>query len=296
MTLPDLVDYAVPTTLPESKAPWRFDPSRAAVLVHDLQHYFLRPFAPGTPVMSAALANTAALLSAARAAGVPVFYTAQTGEPSEIVRGLQGELWGPGMQPIAEHTTIVPEVAPAEGDTVLVKHRYSAFAHSDLADRLAAAGRDQLVITGVYAHIGVTATAFDAFQREVRPFVLADAVADFSAEAHERALAQVASCMGVVATTAEVLAAFEAESEPEVGEAEGFEGVLRRSLDELLPADVVEAAYADPGADLFELGLDSIRAFDLLDALAEIGVDVDFGEFARSASLTFLRDASTVAV
>jgi bifunctional isochorismate lyase / aryl carrier protein len=288
MTLPVLVDYAVPTDLPESKAPWRFDPSRAALLVHDLQHYFLRPFAPGTPAITAALSNTAALLAAARAAGMPVYYTAQTGQPGEIERGLQGELWGPGMKPVPEHTAIVPEVAPAEGDTVLVKHRYSAFAHSELADLLAGAGRDQLVITGVYAHIGVTATALDAFQREVRPFVIADAVADFSAEAHQRALDQVASCAGVVTTAARLLETFG----PEADEPDGFEAVLRRSLTELLPAEVVEAAYADPGADLFELGLDSIRAFDLLDALAEIGVDVDFGEFARGATLAFLRDAA----
>lgn len=209
MALPDLIDYSTPR-VPDSRATWRLEPHRAAVLVHDLQHYFLRPYAPGCEALRDTLSGTARILSEARAQDVPVFYTAQTGRSTGVVRGLQGDLWGPGMQPIPEHTAIVPEVAPAPGDTVLVKHRYSAFAHSDLADRLAADGRDQLVITGVYAHIGVTATAFDAFQREVHPFVVADAVADFGPEHHRRALDQVASCAGVVTSTDAVVRALSA--------------------------------------------------------------------------------------
>src|SRR5690606_26999299 len=118
---------------------WELDPGRAAVLVHDLQRYFLRPFADDCPALAQTVAGTAAIVRAARELGVPVFYTAQTGERGPVVRGLQGDLWGPGMSPISEHTDIVDAVAPADGDTVLVKHRYSAFAHSDLADLLAAA-------------------------------------------------------------------------------------------------------------------------------------------------------------
>ncbi|MFT4264732.1 MAG: isochorismatase family protein [Nocardioides sp.] len=292
MTLPTLVDYATPTDLPRSRAGWTLERDRAAVLVHDLQRYFLRPFAPGCAVVTDALVHTAAVIEAARSAGVPVFYTAQTGERDAAVpRGLQGDLWGGGMSPVADHTEIVPEVAPAAGDTVLVKHRYSAFAHSDLAERLRAEGRDQLVITGVYAHIGVLATTFDAFQREVQPFVVADAVADLSEEDHARALAQVAGCCGSVTTASRVLEALavDAGDAGETGDAGGLDALVRSTLDGLLPAEAVEAAFADPEANLFELGLDSLRAFELLDALAEAGTDIDFGEFAREASVAFVR-------
>lgn len=296
MSLPTLVDYAVPDELPASKAGWSVDPARAALLVHDLQRYFVRPFAPDSPVLQATLRHTAELLERAHELAIPVFYTAQTGTQSEVVRGLQADLWGPGMQPTPEHTEIVPAVAPSAGDVVLVKHRYSAFAHSDLAEQMAAAGRDQLVITGVYAHIGITATAFDGFQREIQPFVVADAVADFSPESHQRALEQVASCSGVVTTTRQVLSALAAteltETEKSAPVQNAIDTVVRAALAELVAADVVEAAFADPDADLFELGLDSVRAFDLLDALAEAGVEIDFGEFSREARISFIRTSA----
>lgn len=293
MALPTLIAYEPPLTdLPASRATWPLERDRAAVLVHDLQRYFLRPYAPGCAALETALASTARVLRAARAAGVPVFYTAQTGDQDPVARGLQGDLWGAGMSAVPDHTDIVPEVAPEPGDTVLVKHRYSAFARTDLAERLAARGRDQLVLTGVYAHIGVTATAFEAFQTEVHPFVVADGVADFGPEQHRRALEQVAGCCGVVTTADAVVEALADEAAASDGSP--FERTLREALSRELGADVAAAAFADPGADLFELGLNSLQAFEVLDELADLGVDVEFGEFTRTATVAFLREQGGV--
>ena len=296
MTLPTLIEYDAPVPpraeLPESRAGWVLDVDRAAVLVHDLQEYFLRPYGPACGAIRAAVENTAAILRAARAAGVPVFYTAQTGDQALEQRGLQADLWGPGMKAVPEHTRIVDQVAPAPGETVLVKHRYSAFQQSDLRERLRSRGRDQLVVTGVYAHIGIAATAFDGFMQEVHPFVVADAVADFGPEQHALALAQVASCSGVVTTAGDVVAAFTPTGTTgvvaEEGEDTAHVALLREALAEGVDAEFAAAALGAPERDLFEMGLNSLRAFEVLDVLAEHGVDVDFGAFTRRPTVEHL--------
>lgn len=293
MTLPDSpslpagIDYTPPLAdLPSNRATWRLERDRAAVLVHDMQHYFTRRFTDGSVALTRAVAATRRILDVARCNGVPVFYTAQQGDQDPADRGLQGDLWGPGMHAISEHTDIVTALAPAATDTVLTKHRYSAFARSDFAEQLARVERTQLVITGVYAHIGVAATALEAFQREIHPFVVADAVADLGADEHRRALAQVASCSGIVLLADDVVEQLTDGGDPSSTE---WDERFRGALAGLLPAEVIDAFFADPEADWFKLGLDSLRAFDFLDLLTDDGLDIDFGEFTRTPTLSWLR-------
>ena len=65
--------------------------------------------------------------------------------------------------------------------------------------------RDQLIICGVYAHVGVLATAIDAFTHDIQPFLVADALADFTLEHHRMALDYAAQRCAVVSTTGELL-------------------------------------------------------------------------------------------
>lgn len=205
--LPRIAGYPLPAAhaLPAARAPWRLERERCALLVHDMQRYFVAAFEEGEAPIADTIANTARLLDAARAAGLPVFYTAQSGGQPRSERGLQADLWGPGMRPDPEHRDIVSALAPQPGDTVLEKHRYSAFQRSDLETRLRTLGRDQLLVTGVYAHIGCLATAVDAFQRDIEPFPVIDAQADFSRDKHEAAMQWIGACCGVPMATDAVL-------------------------------------------------------------------------------------------
>lgn len=197
--LPVIPPYALPAAcdLPKARAPWVAERQRCALLVHDMQRYFLRPYAAGTSPLAPAIANIARLVARCREIGIPVFYTAQEVGQDRRDRGLQAHLWGPGMSDPLEHRPIIAELAPADTDFMLVKHRYSAFQRSNLEPLMRARGRDQLIICGVYAHIGCLLTAADAFMRDIEPFLVADAVADFSREKHDAAMAYVADVCGV---------------------------------------------------------------------------------------------------
>lgn len=202
--IPAIAPYALPTadSLPVNVADWTPVPTRAALVVHDMQRFFLRPLPD--PLRSQLVHNAAMLRKRAAGLGVPVAYSAQPGGMTQEQRGLLRDFWGPGMRTAPEDREVVPEVAPADGDWVLTKRRYSAFFGSDLLQRLRESGRDQLVLCGVYAHIGVLATAIDAFSHDIQVFLAADAVADFSAEHHRFALEYVAERCGKVVPSAEV--------------------------------------------------------------------------------------------
>lgn len=205
--LPVIGTYELPRAdeIPPTRAPWRIEKPRTALLIHDMQNYFLRIYQHDAEPIRSVIANIAALAAAARAAGVPVFYTAQDGDQDRRDRGLQADLWGPGMSDVPEHQPIIDALKPEPSDFVLVKHRYSAFQRSNLETLMRVRGRDQLIVCGVYAHIGCTLTVADAFMRDIEAFLAADALADFSREKHDLALKYVADVCGVPLATARIL-------------------------------------------------------------------------------------------
>lgn len=191
------------TTLPAGVAQWTVDPARAVLLLHDMQSFFLKPLA--SPLRDELVSNAALLRTRCVELGVPIAYTAQPGGMTDLQRGLLKDFWGPGMSTEPEEREVVPALAPDASDWVLTKWRYSAFHNSDLLARMRMAGRDQLVLTGVYAHVGVLTTALDAFSHDIQPFLVADALGDFTEADHHRTLAYAALCCARVVLTEDVL-------------------------------------------------------------------------------------------
>jgi trans-2,3-dihydro-3-hydroxyanthranilic acid synthase len=188
--------------IPARIVPWCLDPMRTTLLVHDMQRYFLAPLSPS--VRDPLVRNCQTLLTRCEALGVPVLYTAQPGGMTDTQRGLLKDIWGPGMQAIPSHREIVDELTPGSKSNILTKWRYSAFHGSGLLDLMREMGRDQLIICGVYAHVGILATAIEAFSNDIQPFLVANAMGDFSSEHHRMAIDYAAARCGVVLTTEEV--------------------------------------------------------------------------------------------
>ncbi|EST32910.1 isochorismatase family protein [Streptomyces roseochromogenus] len=195
-----------PDLLVENRVDWTVDPERSALLVLNMQGFFLRPYARGTSPLDPLLANCSALMETCRRLRVPIVHTVQPGTQAPGERGLLTDFWGKGLDDVLEDAAIVDEVAPDASGAVLSAWRYSAFFGSGLERQLRSLGCEQLVICGVYAHLGCATTAVDAFSHNLEVFLAADAVADFSAHEHRAALAWAASCCAAVKPTAELTA------------------------------------------------------------------------------------------
>ncbi len=211
MPIPAIAPYTPPAADPAAgRAGWRPEPARCALLIHDMQNYFLDAYAQGEEPIPQLYRNLDALRAVCAELGIPVLYSAQPGGQDPARRGLLAEFWGEGMADDPAQTGIVAPVAPADGDVVITKWRYSAFQRTELADVLRFQGRDQLIITGVYAHLGCLATACEAFMRDIAPFFVADAMADFSRDEHAMAIDYAARRCAAVTTTAGLIEALTA--------------------------------------------------------------------------------------
>lgn len=276
MSIPTVPSYAMPAAedFPASRASWALQPSRAVLLVHDMQDYFLRCYGEQSPLRETLLTHLQALVRWARENGLPVVYTAQPSTQSPQDRALLNDMWGPGLSDADPALAgIAQALAPAAGDTVLDKWRYSAFQRSALANLMRQWGRDQLLIGGVYAHIGCLVTAIEAFMQDIQPFMVGDAVADFSLDEHQMALRYVAGRAGRVVGTREVLSLGAGRI--------SWEG-FRASVLARLP----EGQEAPRGDDnLLDHGMDSLQLMELISGWSRQGLRLRFEDLAQTPSL-----------
>lgn len=158
-------------------------PRRAVIAVDQMRAYF-DSSSPLCLPSADCLAGAAAVLASARAAGYPVFHTvvrfndaAHGGVFLRKVPALR-LLISPSPGEVPPMGELMPEVAPLEGETVLVKQSASAFFGTELESLLHEAEVDTVIIVGVSTSGCVRATAVDAVRHNFVPLVVRDAVGD----------------------------------------------------------------------------------------------------------------------
>lgn len=110
----------------------------------------------------AAIPPTQQLFAAARAAGLPVFYT--TGETRDDAQPRAVKATNRrGVPPDPSNWSIRPEFAPQPGDTIVRKMRASAFYGTPLTAHLTQLGIKSLIVIGESTSGCVRATTVDAY-------------------------------------------------------------------------------------------------------------------------------------
>lgn len=166
---------------------------RPAVLVIDFYMAFTNDKSPYGSNYKAQLQETHKILTAAREARVPVFFTVATYEPNSSDAN---RLWLMKQPPMAEifapgsrWLEVDPMLERRPDEIVITKKYASAFFGTDLISRLNAARVDTIILTGCVTSGCVRATAVDGISYEFRVIVVEEAVGDRSVLSHQVSLA-----------------------------------------------------------------------------------------------------------
>ena len=228
------------------------DTSRAAVLVVDMQNDFgakggmFDRAGIDISVIQRAVEPTARALASARNEGICVIYvkmgyqpdlsdlgpsdspnrikhtrmsvgtkiTAPNGRPSQI---LVRDTW---------NTDILDELRPESGDAVIYKTRYSAFFGTELHSILRKRDIKWLLITGCTTNVCVDSTIRDAMFRDYTCILLADCTGEpigneFPRTNHDASLLTIQALLGWVASSADLIRAFERDDRTATARTEG---------------------------------------------------------------------------
>ncbi len=182
---------------------WRIRPEKSALLVIDMQNYFLDV---AYPIIN----NTKALIHAFRKEGLPVIFTQHTHRNLEVDGGLLAEWWGKESMEVFSpgrwEWEIIEEIKPLQNDVVINdKTRYSAFYKTRLEAILKELKVEDLVICGVMTNYCCETTARDAFNRDFRVFFVEDATSTDDAFLHNATLCNLASGFATIVNTREVI-------------------------------------------------------------------------------------------
>jgi ureidoacrylate peracid hydrolase len=178
----------------------------SALLVVDMQRFFADPAGKGYLACTAAIMpNLRQLLKVFRRAPRPVIYTRHAHHRQMLDAGIMVRWWKENIVEGTPESEVIAELAPRATEKVVTKHRYSAFFDTDLATVLRCLEIEDLVICGVMTNMCVESTARDAYFRDYRSLIPADATGAPTEEMHCASLLNLAYGFAWVTTTAAIV-------------------------------------------------------------------------------------------
>jgi bifunctional isochorismate lyase/aryl carrier protein len=166
------------------------DPEHAALLVLDMQAYFLQESSHAfIPSAMAILPKVKSLIQMFTTRFRPVVFTRHTNTPANA--GQMLSWWKELIHPDSDLSSIVPELLTREG-IVVEKHQYDAFFQTNLERILRDRKVRDVVITGVMTHLCCETTARSAFMHGYSVFIPVDGTATYNEAFHRASLLNLA--------------------------------------------------------------------------------------------------------
>ena len=184
------------------------DRQHTALLIMDYQNGIVPLAAEKYPDL---LDTTAAVLAAARAAGLKIIYIVvsfREGYPEVSSRNRPFALARDSGRMLEGHpgTEIHPQVAPRSGEIVVVKHRVGAFSTTALETILRAQEITSLVLCGITTRGVVLSTVRWAADMDYELVVIEDCCADGDEEVHRVLTQKVFPRQATVVSAQEIIA------------------------------------------------------------------------------------------
>jgi nicotinamidase-related amidase len=187
---------------PYNQHPMKLKAKSSALLVIDMQRFFLNPksstFACGG---LAILPNIKSLIQIFRKRKLPVIYTAHVHKSPEMDGGIMSWWWEGMLIEGTPQTQVHPGIAPLAKEKIVYKHRYSAFYNTDLETTLRCLKTTDLVVSGIMTNLCVESTVRDAYFRDYRVHFLLDATGTINEELHLATLKNIAFGFAYVTET-----------------------------------------------------------------------------------------------
>ncbi len=196
-------------------------PATTALLFFDMLNGHIKSGQAATTARYApVIAAASVLLNAARTQGMMVAYAcanhrADNATTAHTIRDTDGRL-----RPLAPSDTrefkpvvaggtweaqVIDELAPAAGDYLIPKYRWSAFFQTYLDLALRSRNIDTLIIAGGSTDVGVASTAFAARDLDYNLVVASDACSSPEQDNHDQFMRRIFPRMARVRTSAQIV-------------------------------------------------------------------------------------------
>jgi isochorismate hydrolase len=190
------LDYLQEIKTYNTRTAWP-NPVKSALLVIDLQEYFL-------PMLSPIIGNILSLIESCRSKGIKIIYTRHGHKDPDEDGGMLLYWWGEVITHGTAKWNLIKAINPHDNEPVIDKNRYSAFLGTSLEEILKYRKIEDLMIAGVMTNCCCETTAREAFMKDYRVFFVSDATATVNDDLHIASLKNLSFAFAHVVDTNEL--------------------------------------------------------------------------------------------